>query len=141
MWVHNYIVHKPWKIGGKISTHKKVMPKNRSFGNFLTVVYICCARRKIFCTRRKSHLKEDIHVLQKIYHLLQKNKFICNRRYSSVTTSSAAKDSFFGCIYLQQHRKCFRCLKVLHKTTQRYFDDILYRIYMCFLSVYSQIPA
>jgi hypothetical protein len=46
--------------------------------------------------RRKSHLKEDIHLLQKINHLLQKNKFICNRRYSSVTTSSAAEDSFLG---------------------------------------------
>jgi hypothetical protein len=134
MWVIILYIN-PEKLVEKYPHTKKLCQKNRSFGNFLTVVYICCARRKIFCARRKSHLKEDIHVLQKIYHLLQKNKFICNRSYSSVTTSSAAKDSFFGCIYLQQHRKCFRCLKVLHKTTQRYFDDILYRIYMCFLSV------
>jgi hypothetical protein len=49
-----------------------------------------------FCARRKSHLKEDIHLLQKIHHLLQKNTFICNRRYSSVTTSSAAEDSFLS---------------------------------------------
>jgi hypothetical protein len=59
--------------------------------------HIFCARRNIFCARRKSHPKEDIHPLQKINHLHQKNKFICNRKYSSVTTSSAAEDSFFGC--------------------------------------------
>jgi hypothetical protein len=59
--------------------------------------YIFCARRNIFCARRKSHPKEDFHPLQKINHLHQKNKFICNRKYSSVTTSSAAEDSFFGC--------------------------------------------
>jgi hypothetical protein len=59
--------------------------------------YIFWVRRNIFCARRKSHPKEDFHLLQKINHLHQKNKFICNRRYSSVTTSSAAEDSFFGC--------------------------------------------
>jgi hypothetical protein len=54
--------------------------------------YIFCGRRNIFCARRKSHPKEDIHPLQKINHLHQKNKFICNRKHSSVTTSSAAED-------------------------------------------------
>jgi hypothetical protein len=60
--------------------------------------YIFCARRNIFWARRKSHLKEYIPPLQKINHLHKKNKFICNRKYTSVTTSSAAEDSFFGCV-------------------------------------------
>jgi hypothetical protein len=59
--------------------------------------YIFWAGRNIFSARRKSHPKEDIHLLQKINHLLQKKKIIFYRRYSSVTTSSAAADSFFGC--------------------------------------------
>jgi hypothetical protein len=62
--------------------------------------YTFCATRIIFCARRKSHFKEDIHPLQKINQLYQKYKFICNRKYSSVTTSSAAEDSFFGCTNL-----------------------------------------
>jgi hypothetical protein len=56
--------------------------------------YNFCARRNIFCARRKSHIF-IIHPLQKINHLHQKNKFICNRKYSSVTTSSAAEDSIY----------------------------------------------
>jgi hypothetical protein len=69
--------------------------------------YIFCARRNIYCARRKSHLKEDIYLLQKINHLLQKNKFICNRRNSSFTTSPAAEDSFFGCMYIFEHSTKF----------------------------------
>jgi hypothetical protein len=55
-----------------------------------------CARRNILCAK-KSNPKEDVHLLRKINHLLQKNKFTFNRRYSSFATSSAAEDSVFRC--------------------------------------------
>jgi hypothetical protein len=84
--------------------------------------YIFCARRNIFCAIRKSHPKEDIHLLQKINHLLQKNKFIYNRRYSSVTTSSAAEDSFFGC---RDHVSAESGYVPLHKKLQSTSRNLL----------------
>jgi hypothetical protein len=61
----------------------------------LQKIYLLCKKKYLLC--EKKIIPQRRYPLQKINHLHQKKKFICNRKYSSVTTSSAAEDSFFGC--------------------------------------------
>jgi hypothetical protein len=57
--------------------------------------YIFCTRRNIY-KARKSHIKEDIYLLQKINLWLQINKFFCSRRNFSVFCLLLQKICFLG---------------------------------------------